>query len=99
MLPILNQAIFRILELEIIINNKFEKIKKIRIPGRIISDNSGKNKHNIHKDGRKIPFLSSNIRPCLADEINNETMPGPGAYDLNFRDELKTLGKYLYLHN
>ena len=32
------------------------------------------------------------MRPWLADELNNESMPGPGAYDLNFKDELKTLG-------
>lgn len=37
--------------------------------------------------------MSTDVRPWLNDDQNHETLPGPGAYDLNFREELKTLGK------
>ena len=36
--------------------------------------------------------MSTRIRPWLAIDSNNEAPPGPGAYDTNFRDELKSLG-------
>lgn len=42
---------------------------------------------------KRRPFMSTDVRPCLNDDQNHETLPGPGAYDLNFREELKTLGK------
>lgn len=62
---------------------RFEKVKKIRLPGKSIIRHS--------EESNKGPFMSSNIRPCMVEEESNVYLPGPGAYDLNFREELKTL--------
>jgi len=40
---------------------------------------------------KKSPFHSTDIRPCLAADQNSEAQPGPGAYDMNFKEELNTL--------
>jgi hypothetical protein len=33
----------------------------------------------------------------IQDEDYGKKLPGPGAYDLNFREELKTLGELILL--
>lgn len=76
--------------------SKYDVAKKIKLPGKIGHMRS--NEFKFKSIGKQSPFLSTDVRPCLGDEVPNEMMPGPGAYDLNFKDELKTLGKLSKLY-
>ncbi|CAI2360610.1 unnamed protein product [Moneuplotes crassus] len=60
--------------------NRNKVIRKIRLPGMLRT-----------KLKKKSPFLSTDIRKCLTNSQDSENLPGPGAYDLSFRDQLKTL--------